>query len=227
MYAVLSLGLGTSGDRFSSYGLAACAARHFFHWDVTMLFHQSIKPQGCSGASALQRLPLVLGSCVAAMALAACSQQGSSTAASGASGTQAAAATSGPSRLVFAAARNAGPLNPHLYSPNQMYAQNMVYEPLVKYTKEGKIIPWLAESWEIAAGRQTYTPAALKPRELRLKLGGTTILVLLGRGFFYAPNRMSTEQSKDANSGRCHCVPDNSYIEIFHFIILHRQEKIS
>ena len=157
MYAVLSLGLGTSGDRFSSYGLAACAARHFFHWDVTMLFHQSIKPQGCSGASALQRLPLVLGSCVAAMALAACSQQGSSTAASGASGTQAAAATSGPSRLVFAAARNAGPLNPHLYSPNQMYAQNMVYEPLVKYTKEGKIIPWLAESWEIAPDGKTYT----------------------------------------------------------------------
>ena len=157
MYAALSLGLGTSGDRFSSYGLAACAARHFFHWDVTMLFHQSIKPQGCSGASALQRLPLVLGSCVAALALAACSQQGSSTAASGASGTQAAAATSGPSRLVFAAARNAGPLNPHLYSPNQMYAQEMVYEPLVKYTKEGKVIPWLAESWEITPDGKSYT----------------------------------------------------------------------
>ena len=28
---------------------------------------------------------------------------------------------------------NVGPLNPHLYTPNQMYAHSMVYEPLVKY----------------------------------------------------------------------------------------------
>ncbi len=26
---------------------------------------------------------------------------------------------------------NVGPLNPHLYTPNQMFAQSMVYEPLV------------------------------------------------------------------------------------------------
>lgn len=48
---------------------------------------------------------------------------------------------------------NAGPLNPHLYSPNQMYAQSMVYEPLVRY-QVGTVIPWLAERWETSgAGR--------------------------------------------------------------------------
>ena len=32
---------------------------------------------------------------------------------------------------------NAGPLNPHLYNPNQMYAQIMVYDSLVRYTPDG------------------------------------------------------------------------------------------
>lgn len=129
-----------------------------------MLFHETIKPQGRSGALALQRLPLILGGCAAALALAACSKQGAAPAASSATASAAsaaqpaaAAAAAGPSRLVFAATRNVGPLNPHMYSPNQMYGQNMVYEPLVKYTKEGKIVPWLAESWEIAPDGKSYT----------------------------------------------------------------------
>ncbi|MBJ8769362.1 nickel ABC transporter, nickel/metallophore periplasmic binding protein, partial [Citrobacter freundii] len=42
---------------------------------------------------------------------------------------------------------NVGPLNPHLYTPNQMFAQSMVYEPLVKYQADGSVIPWLAKSW--------------------------------------------------------------------------------
>ena len=99
----------------------------------------------------LGKIPALLGDCIAALALAACSQQGAAPGASAASGDQLAAtvASAGPSRLVFATVRNVGPLNPHMYSPNEMYAQNMVYEPLVKYTKEGKIIPWLTESWKI------------------------------------------------------------------------------
>lgn len=44
---------------------------------------------------------------------------------------------------------NAGPLNPHQTSPNQMYAQAMLYEPLVQYGVGGEIEPWLAESWEL------------------------------------------------------------------------------
>lgn len=108
--------------------------------------------------AATRRIPAMLGGCIAALALAACSQQGAAPSAT-ASGDQpaAASASTGPSRLVFAMARNAGPLNPHLYSPNQMYAQEMVYESLVKYTKDGKVVPWLAESWEISEDGKAYT----------------------------------------------------------------------
>ncbi len=118
-----------------------------------------INRQARMARSGLGKLPAVVGGAIAALALVACSQQGSAPGASAASGAQpaATAAAAGPSRLVFAAARNAGPLNPHLYSPNQMYAQEMVYEPLVRYTKEGKVIPWLAESWEISPDGKTYT----------------------------------------------------------------------
>jgi nickel transport system substrate-binding protein len=52
---------------------------------------------------------------------------------------------------------NVGPLNPHLYSPNQMFGQAMVYEPLVRYGADGTIMPWLAESWDASADGKTYT----------------------------------------------------------------------
>ncbi len=51
---------------------------------------------------------------------------------------------------------NVGPLNPHLYSPNQMFGQAMVYEPLVRYGADGKILPWLAESWEVSPDGREY-----------------------------------------------------------------------
>ncbi len=51
---------------------------------------------------------------------------------------------------------NAGPLNPHLYNPNQMYAQIMVYDSLVRYTPDG-IKAALAESWNISDDGLTYT----------------------------------------------------------------------
>ncbi|VEC46972.1 nickel ABC transporter, substrate-binding protein [Escherichia coli] len=38
-----------------------------------------------------------------------------------------------PDEITTAWPVNVGPLNPHLYTPNQMFAQSMVYEPLVKY----------------------------------------------------------------------------------------------
>ncbi|MHC1712488.1 MAG: nickel ABC transporter substrate-binding protein [Solidesulfovibrio sp.] len=60
-------------------------------------------------------------------------------------------------QLVFSWQANAGPLNPHLYSPNQMYAQNMVYEPLVRYAEDGSLVPWLAEKWDISPDGKTYT----------------------------------------------------------------------
>ena len=55
-----------------------------------------------------------------------------------------------PKALVYSWTSNVGPLNPHTYSPNQMFAQAMVYEPLVLYDVDGKIKPCLAESWEIS-----------------------------------------------------------------------------
>ncbi|MCS2610890.1 nickel ABC transporter substrate-binding protein [Halomonas dongshanensis] len=51
---------------------------------------------------------------------------------------------------------NVGPLNPHLYSPNQMFAQVMVFEPLVKYQEDGSLAPWLASAWEISEDGRTY-----------------------------------------------------------------------
>jgi len=51
---------------------------------------------------------------------------------------------------------NVGPLNPHLYSPNQMFAQAMVYEPLVRYAEGGHIEPCLASSWSIEDQERSY-----------------------------------------------------------------------
>lgn len=52
---------------------------------------------------------------------------------------------------------NVGPLNPHLYTPNQMFAQSMVYEPLVKYQADGSVIPWLAKSWSHSENGKIWT----------------------------------------------------------------------
>ncbi|QJT83090.1 nickel ABC transporter substrate-binding protein [Kosakonia sp. MUSA4] len=51
---------------------------------------------------------------------------------------------------------NVGPLNPHLYTPNQMFAQSMVYEPLVKYQADGSVKPWLATHWTHSEDGKTW-----------------------------------------------------------------------
>lgn len=60
-------------------------------------------------------------------------------------------------KLNFSWPVNVGPLNPHLYSPNQMFAQNMVYEPLVHYNADGTVGPWLAKSWDVSKDGKIYT----------------------------------------------------------------------
>lgn len=60
-------------------------------------------------------------------------------------------------RVVYSWPSNAGPINPHGYNPNQMYAQSMVYDPLVVYGDDGKFHPALAESWEISEDGKIYT----------------------------------------------------------------------
>jgi len=57
------------------------------------------------------------------------------------------AATAAARSLTFSWPVNAGPLDPHGYSANQMYAQSMLYEPLVRYVEGGGIQPALATAW--------------------------------------------------------------------------------
>lgn len=52
---------------------------------------------------------------------------------------------------------NVGPMNPHAYSPNAMFAQNMIYEGLVKFSDHGEIIPAIASSWKISKNGKIYT----------------------------------------------------------------------
>lgn len=57
--------------------------------------------------------------------------------------------------LVYVNYRDIRDLNPHLYG-GEMYAQNLLFESLVKITAEG-IKPWLAESWDISDDGRIYT----------------------------------------------------------------------
>lgn len=59
--------------------------------------------------------------------------------------------------LVIAWPVNAGPLNPHTYAPNQMYAQVLVYDSLVRYGANGIIEPSLAESWSVSDDGRIYS----------------------------------------------------------------------
>lgn len=59
-------------------------------------------------------------------------------------------------RVTLAWPSDVGPLHPHGYAPNQMFAQAMVYEPLVSYQAGGGFAPCLAESWEISPDGRVY-----------------------------------------------------------------------
>lgn len=59
--------------------------------------------------------------------------------------------------LVIAWPRDVGEMNPHVYNPSQLFAQSMMYEPLVSYQDGGELKPHLAESWEISDDGKVYT----------------------------------------------------------------------
>ncbi|MDR0759940.1 MAG: nickel ABC transporter substrate-binding protein [Treponema sp.] len=59
--------------------------------------------------------------------------------------------------IIYSHPSNVGPLNPHLYNPNQMFAQCMVYEALIQLNDDGTIGPALAESWDISEDGTVYT----------------------------------------------------------------------
>lgn len=58
-------------------------------------------------------------------------------------------------QLTYTTVKDIGDMNPHLYG-GSMSAESMIYEPLVKNTKEG-IKPLLAKKWDISDDGQTYT----------------------------------------------------------------------
>lgn len=58
-------------------------------------------------------------------------------------------------KLVYANYRDVRDLNPHLYS-GEMFAQNLLYESLVKIGDDGSVSPWLAESYEVSEDGKTY-----------------------------------------------------------------------
>lgn len=57
--------------------------------------------------------------------------------------------------LVYANAKDIGDINPHLYS-GEIFAQNLVFESLVKINDDGSVSPWLAKSWTISKDGKTY-----------------------------------------------------------------------
>ncbi|KAM3096396.1 nickel ABC transporter substrate-binding protein [Phormidesmis sp. 146-35] len=59
--------------------------------------------------------------------------------------------------LTFSWSQDVRSLNPHRYGPSQMFAQDMIYEPLVTYERGGKIQPALAESWKVSPNGQQVT----------------------------------------------------------------------
>lgn len=59
--------------------------------------------------------------------------------------------------LTISWSQDVGNLNPHMYGPSQMFAQDFVYESLVEYGEGGVIKPHLAESWTISPDGKVYT----------------------------------------------------------------------
>ncbi|MCT2346811.1 nickel ABC transporter substrate-binding protein [Niallia taxi] len=58
--------------------------------------------------------------------------------------------------LTVAWPRDIGEMNPHIYNPSQLFAQSMVYEPLVSYGDNGELVPHLAKSWDISKDGKEY-----------------------------------------------------------------------
>ncbi len=62
----------------------------------------------------------------------------------------------GKNTLIMAVSENIGALNPQGYQGNAMFAQNAIYEGLVRVDKQGKIVPSLALSWNTSQDGLSY-----------------------------------------------------------------------
>ncbi|KQO18591.1 nickel ABC transporter substrate-binding protein [Paenibacillus sp. Leaf72] len=87
--------------------------------------------------------------------LMACTKQEAAPSAS--SGTTENAAVVSEKAITLSWPRDIGTMNPHTYNPSQLFAQSMIYEPLVSYKAGGKLEPMLAESWTISEDGKEYT----------------------------------------------------------------------
>ncbi|OWA34201.1 nickel ABC transporter, nickel/metallophore periplasmic binding protein [Saccharibacillus sp. O16] len=100
-----------------------------------------------------RRAAVLIGAILMLVALSACSGKEQPKAAAGSSAQEQASAKT----ITISWPRDIGTMNPHTYNPSQLFAQSMLYEPLVSYGKNGKLEPALAESWDISADGKTYT----------------------------------------------------------------------
>jgi ABC-type transport system substrate-binding protein len=53
--------------------------------------------------------------------------------------------------------KTVGPMNPHVYRPNEFFSNNLIYEGLVAYGPGGSIVPSLATSWVESADGLSFT----------------------------------------------------------------------
>lgn len=100
-----------------------------------------------------RRAAMLLGGFLLLIALTACSGKEGNKVSAGQTGDAAASSKS----ITMSWPRDIGTMNPHTYNPSQLFAQSMLYEPLVSYGANGKLVPALAESWDISADGKTYT----------------------------------------------------------------------
>lgn len=62
----------------------------------------------------------------------------------------------GKNTLVMAVSENIGSMNPQGYQGNAMFAQNSIYDGLVRVDKDGNIVPSLALSWKVSVDGLRY-----------------------------------------------------------------------
>lgn len=94
----------------------------------------------------MKRIALLLMTLMAMFALTACKEKETSN-----------ADANDKNTLVMSWPKDIGEINPHMYSPNEMFAQAMLYDPLVVYKNDGSIEPGLAQSWKMSEDGKTYT----------------------------------------------------------------------
>jgi nickel transport system substrate-binding protein len=58
-----------------------------------------------------------------------------------------------------------GFLNPHAYGPNELFAQNWVFEGLVSYGPGGTLLPALATSWTTTANTDSSVTLTFQLRQ--------------------------------------------------------------